>query len=195
MSLTRSVAPTELPLTLDDMLMHLKITDTTHNAEVMGYLRNVVSRLDGAEGILNRGLITQTWVYKFAAFPRWAIRLPLPPCQSITSVEYIDTAGDLQTLDASKYKLLNANTAANPGLIEPAYGETWPSTRHEGEAVTVTFVCGYGLREPVPDMTLHLIKLLVTDAFRQREPVTANTLLETPSMKGLFDLARYHGVA
>ena len=65
----------------------------------------------------------------------------------------------------------------------------------EGEAVTVTFVCGYGLREAVPEMTRHLIKLLVADAFRQREAVTANTLLETPSMKGLFDLAPYHGVA
>lgn len=195
MSLTRSAAPAELPLTIDDLKLHLKLTDTTHDAEVMGCLRAVVGRLDGAGGILNRGLITQTWIYKFATFPRWAIRLPLPPAQSVTSITYIDENGDEQTLASSKYKFLNANTHANPGLIEPAYGETWPSTRHEGEAVTITWVCGYGLREAVPEMTRHLIKLLVADAFRQREAVSVAALMETPSFKGLFDLARYHGVA
>ncbi len=195
MSLTRSVAPTKLPISLDELKDHLRLTDATHDAEVMGYLRDVVSRLDGAEGILNRALITQTWIWKFYAFPRWVIRLPLPPAQSLTSIQYIDTAGVTQTLAASKYKFLNADTAANPGLIESAFSESWPSTRGEGEAVTITWVCGYGLRNDVPEMTRHLIKMLVTDAFRQREPVTAATLMETPSMKGLFDLARYHGVA
>ncbi len=210
MSLTRSAAPAELPLTIDDLKLHLRLTDTTNDAEVMGYLRAVVDRLDGAEGMLNRPLITQTWIWKFDAFPgnwvnghrryydhvrREAIRLPLPPVQSITSVQYIDTAGVLTTLAASKYKFLNADTPANPGLIEPAFGETWPATRHESEAVTVTFVCGYGLLEDVPEMTRHLIKLLVADAFRQREAVTTASLMATPSMKGLLDLARYHAVA
>ncbi len=210
MSLTRSAAPAELPLTLDDMKLHLRLTDTTNDAEVMGYLRAVVNRLDGAEGMLNRALVTQTWVWKFDAFPgnwidgrrrgydhvrREAIRLSLPPVQSISSVQYIDTAGTLTTLTASKYKLLNADTPSFSGLIEPAFGEVWPSTRHESEAVTVTFVCGYGLLEDVPEMTRHLIKLLVADAFRQREPVTTASLMATPSMKGLLDLARYHGTA
>ncbi len=200
MSLTLSTAPAELPLSIDDLKLHLRLTDTTNDAEVMGYLRAVVSRLDGAGGILNRPLITQTWIWKFGSFPSWAIRLPLPPAQSVTSIVYIDEDGDEQTLSASKYKFLNANTVANPGLITPAYGEVWPTTRHEGEAVTVTWVCGYGLREAVPEMTRHLIKILVADAFRQREALgvvgqRTSGLVETPSFKGLFDLARYHAVA
>ena len=197
MSLTRSVAPTELPLTLDDLKLHLKLTDATNDAELMGYLRGVVGRLDGAGGGLDRPLITQSWVWKFRAFPRGVIRLPLPPAQSVTSVQYIDTANVTQTLAASKYNFLNADTEHNPGEIEidAASGETWPSTRAVGEAVTVTFVCGYGLRNDVPDNTLAVIKLLAANAFRQREPYTAGALMQTPSFKAMFDLARYHGVA
>ncbi len=193
MSLTRSVAPAEMPLTLADLKDHLRITVTTQDAEVLGYLRAVVDRLDGTEGILDRALITQTWVLKLDAFPRGAIRLPLPPAQSVTSITYTDTAGDAQTLTASKYTLLNANTPTRAGMIEEAYGETWPSTRAEGEAVTVTWVCGYGLRESVPEMTRHLIKLLAADAFRQREAATQGGLKETPSMMGLLSQARYYG--
>ena len=197
MSLTRSIAPAELPISLDELKDHLRLTDDTSNADLMGYLRGVVGGLDGAGGGLNRALITQSWVLKFRAFPRGVIRLPLPPAQSVTSVQYIDTANVTQTLAASKYNLLNADTEHNPGEIEidAASGETWPSTRAVGEAVTVSFVCGYGLRNDVPENTRTVIKLLAADAFRQREPYTAGALMQTPSFKAMFDLAKYHGVA
>ena len=37
-----------------------------------------------------------------------------------------------------------------PGYIEPVYGKTWPSTRDQPGAVTLTFVAGYAATKDVP---------------------------------------------
>lgn len=196
MSLKRTVAPTELPLSIAEVQDHIRWESAAADeAQIMIYMRSAVQQMDGAAGLLNRALVTQTWEIKFAAFPRAAIRLPLPPLQSVSSVTYIDTAGATQTLDASKYKVLNVATPTRAGLIEEAFGEVWPSTRDEGEAVTVTFVAGYGLRDKVPEPIRHLLLFTIQDAYDRRAPVDAKALVQTPAYEGLFNLARYLVVA
>ncbi len=195
MSLKRTVAPAELPLSLAEVQDHIKWEPLAGDeAQLMLYLRSAVEQMDGAEGLLNRAIITQTWALDLDWFPRGAIRIPLPPLQSITSITYIDTAGDTQTLASSKYKVLNVNSPTRAGLIETAFGESWPSTRDEGEAVTVTFVAGYGLRNAVPEPIRHLLLFTVQDAYDGRAPIDAKPLTRTPAYQGLFDLARYQVV-
>ena len=196
MSLKRTVEPTELPLSLEEVQDHIRWESTAADqAQIMIYMRSAVEQHDGAAGLLNRCIITQTWEITFDWFPRGAIRVPLPPLQSITSVQYIDTAGATQTLAASKYKVLNLNSPTRAGRIETAFGETWPSTRDEGEAVTVTFVAGYGGRDAVPEPIRHLLLFTIQDAYDGRAPITAKPLDRTPAYQGLFNQARYMVVA
>ena len=196
MSLKRTVAPDELPISIDEVKDHIRWESAAGDAaQLMIYLRSAVAHFDGAEGVLNRALITQTWELHLDWFPRGAIRVPLPPLQSVTSITYIDTAGASQTLDASKYKVLGINIPTPAGRIETAFGETWPSTRAEGEAVTVTFVAGYGLRHAVPAHIRHLILFTVQDAYDGRAPITAKPSERTPAYQGLFHQARYPVVA
>jgi uncharacterized phiE125 gp8 family phage protein len=196
MSLTRTVAPIEHPVSIEEVKDHIRWESAAADeAQIMIYLRSAVEQMDGAAGLLNRALITQTWELTFDWFPRGAIRIPLPPLQSITSVQYIDTAGATQTLAASKYKVLNLNSPTRAGQIETAFGETWPSTRDEGEAVTVTFVAGYGLRNAVPEHIRHLLLFTIQDAYDGRAPVDAKPLTRTPAYQGLFNQARFQVVA
>ena len=149
--LSRVTAPTVLPLHLNEVKarLHIEPTDNNEDADIMASLRSAVEDIDGRDGWLGRALCTQTWDYILDRFPGSArfnqygsIFLPLPPMQSVTSISYTDTAGDNQTLAASKYKVSGANDSA-PARIAPAFSESWPTTRDEPDAVTVRFVAGY----------------------------------------------------
>lgn len=193
MALKRIAAPAELPLTLDQAKAHLRVTGTSEDADIMAYLRAVVSHLDGPEGLLNRALVTQTLVYTLDAFPARAptFDLPLPPLISVTSVAYLDGEGASQTWAAANYRVLNAGVATRKGRIERAYGVSWPATRAIEQAVTVTYVAGYGARNAVPEATRALILVLLKEMYDHRAPVAAPELHRTPALQGLFAQARF----
>ncbi|MBL4839392.1 MAG: hypothetical protein JKY47_01010 [Thalassospira sp.] len=134
------------------------------------YRDGVQSHLDGIDGILGRALITQTWQMKLPRFPQrsCAIRLPLPPLQTVSAIEYIDDDGDEITLDSGLYQVVNRGKY--PSHIVPAYSQTWPSTRDVPDAVTVTFVAGYGnAADDVPAAIRNAGLLLIGDLYEHRE--------------------------
>ncbi len=81
---------------------------------------------------------SQTLELALDAFPD-AIQLPQGPVTSVTSVTYIDSAGDLQTLDSADYAFDEYST---PQWVVPAYGVTWPTTLDTVNAVKVRYVAG-----------------------------------------------------
>jgi uncharacterized phiE125 gp8 family phage protein len=101
-----------------------------------------------AESIMRRALITQTWDLFLDHFPGWEQYIPLPTTQSISSINYVDTNGDTQLLDPSKYF---ADLKSEPARITPAFGLIWPYTRWRNNAVTIRFTCGYGAAADVPE--------------------------------------------
>lgn len=138
MGLTLSVAPAQEPVDLDAVKAHLRI-DGDADDDMLRSLITAARMM--AEQILNRSLITQTWVYKLDAFPSGALALPKPPVQSVTSVAYLDSAGDSQTWDAANYGVFLDHWTPR---IAPVYGGAWPTAREQIDAVTVTYVAGYG---------------------------------------------------
>lgn len=145
-------APAEEPVSLAEAKTHLRVEHDDDDA----YISALISAArESAEQYLHRALITQTLKMSLDAFPA-VIRLPRSPVQSITSIQYVDDAGETQTLDASDYRLDKESIVAR---IEPAYGETWPTTRPVSNAVTVTFVAGYGAASAVPAPVKQAMKL------------------------------------
>lgn len=134
------------------------------------YRDSVQAHLDGAGGVLGRALITQTWVMKLPRFPaEWCrLTLPLPPLQSVTSISYRDSANQSQTLASSEYVVVKGGQIGK-GYIELAEGSSWPSTYDHPEAVTITFVAGYGDdASDVPGNIIAAGLLLVDDLYRHR---------------------------
>jgi len=104
--------------------------------------------------------------------------LPISPLQSVTSITYVDNAGDTQTWSSSLYTV---DTASDVGRVRPIYNEDYPSSRGYTDDVVITFISGYGdASSDVPDTALTAIKLLASNWFENRESNAPIALHEVP---------------
>lgn len=159
-------APSVEPVTLAEAKAHLCVIHADDDALIEAY---IAAAREDAEHRLGRLLVTQTWELALGAFPS-VIVMPVPVA-SVTSIKYIDTAGVEQTLDAATYQV---DTAALPGVIAPAYGAAWPSTRDQYNAVKVRYTAGYGADgAAVPASIKAWIKLRVGALYENRESAVA----------------------
>lgn len=182
MALKLITPPAAEPLALSDIEAQVRGDLFDESALVEGYIKAIRQR---AELELRRALITQTWDLVLDAFPTptarnpfAALEIPLPPLQSITSIQYLATAGQFVTLAPEDYTV---DTDSTPGKVMPAYGKTWPVTLDYPGAVRVRFVAGYGPiipEEPDPDVTYpdnvpqcikNWMKLNVASLYENRE--------------------------
>lgn len=166
MALTQSVAPSIEPVSLDEAKLHAGIDGDEINS-LVGNLWIPSARIT-AETATGRQFINATWEWKLSHFPASGeFVVPKPPLSSITSIQYIDTAGATQTLATSVY---DVDTTSEPGRVALAYNQSWPATRGDINAVTVTFVAGYGTaRTDVPANFRHAMLLLIGHANEHRE--------------------------
>ena|SRR3990167_180037 len=131
------------PITLTQAKKQLEIADgiTRHNDQLD---RLITTVRKATERLTRRAWINQTWRLTFRRFPDCRlIQLPRPPLVSVTSVAYVDTNNVSQTLVANTDYVVRTNS--QPGVIALARSHSWPSTEsEENEAVTITYVAGYG---------------------------------------------------
>ena len=167
-------APAEEPVTVTEAKAHLRVDDTNSDTLITSL---IVAAREYAETFTRRALITQTWDWIADGFPG-TIVLPLPRLVSVTSITYIDSDGNSQTLAASTYTV---DTDSEPGRIVPAFGKSWPVTRAVFNAVTVRFVAGYGAAAAVPQTIKQAMLLLIGHWYDHREAVAhAQTVVEVP---------------
>lgn len=125
---------------------------------------------------LNRQLITATLRLWLDCFPRQAdpIELRFPPIQSVEAVQYVDVDGDLQTWDDGLYLV---DRISEPARIRPAFGQIWPSTRRQYNAVSIECIAGYG-DEPadIPQTIRHAVLLLIGHWYLNRESVVVGSI-------------------
>jgi len=144
-----------------------------------------------AEAQLKRYLITQTVDLYIDSFSDWEIKLP--PMQSVSAITYIDNDGAEQTLSASNY-LVDAVSA--PARITPAYGQVWPVTRAQNNAVKIRFVAGYGAASAVPKCIKNWMLMRIKQAYDERGAVNVgNSVTEFPRsyVDGMLDSERVWG--
>lgn len=170
--LVRTSDPATEPLSLGDAKEHLRVDYTDDDDLISGL---VTAARQHVEETTARALITQTWTLKLDSFPPDTILLPRPPLQSVTSITYLDSDGNSQTLSSDLY---DVHTGDVPGRVTRGYNDTWPLTRGIPNAVTVTFVAGYGAAAAdVPAPIVHAMKLWVADAYRNREETITGTVV------------------
>lgn len=188
------------PLTLDAMKLHLRVDGTAEDDAITAYMK--AARIF-CEDYTGRAFINQTWRLKIDDFPSLVknqhyydafIELPRAPLSSVTSITYIDADGNVQTLSTDIY---DVDTDSYVGGVYLAYGQSYPATRNQRHAVTVTYVAGYGASaSDVPALFIHAIKLLTGHFYEQREPVSfANNMYEVPfTVKSLLDMNKVMGL-
>lgn len=172
--------PASEPITTTEAKNHLKVDFSDDDS----YIDDLIQAArETCEQWTGRALITQTLRIKLDEFPRsidWntgsvnhRIRVPSPPLIAVSSIVYTDTAGASQTLSSSTYTV---DSDAEPGIIVPAYGEVWPSTRTIPNAVVITYTAGYGSASDVPRALKQGMMLLIGQWYDVRQAVVTGTI-------------------
>lgn len=172
--------PTQEPLSLTDAKAHLRVDFGDDDAYISSLITASRTRIEQAS---YTRMLTQTlqlgldyfpggwWgpqLYNASFWPPTA-SLPTidlePPVQSVTSVTYVDPAGNTQTWPSADY-VVDVNT--RPGRLLPAISQAWPTTGRQPGAVKVTFVSGYTTPDAVPADLIHAMKLLLSEWYENR---------------------------
>lgn len=175
--LKRTIAPQEYPVSVDEAVRFARITDRSDDNLVESLIASATA---SAEQVTNSRFITQTWELKLDAFDD-EIQL-LQPLQSVTSISYVDPNGVTQTLATSVY-----TTDTVEGKVYTAYNQTWPAVRDIPNAITITFVVGYGKGVDVPESIKTWIRMRVATLYEQREALGDVKALPRDFVDGLLD--------
>lgn len=164
--LTLVQGPMDDVVGLTEAKLRLRIDTTADDDVVTALIAAATSMLDGADGLLGRALMSQSWRYDVAGFPSdpyGAIRLPLPPYIAVNGIRYRDSTGTLQTLASTVWRVIESDRAAYVTLDTD---QTWPTTEDGApDAVQITYQCGYQdltspANNPVPQPIRQAILLI-----------------------------------
>lgn len=172
-----SIAPAVEPVSLDELKAQSRVDGSADDATLTIYGK---AARGAAEIYQNRQLITATWIYTLESFPLGEFSLPRPPLQSITSIQYVDSAGATQTWASANYQV---DTKSEPGRVKPVTTASYPNTQSDTyNAVTVTYVAGYGdSASDVPDTTRDAIMMWAAQLHEFREPIiSGESIAEIP---------------
>lgn len=180
MGLMVTVGPTAEPITLAEAKLHLRYDLSTEDDAISECIQ---AAREEAEQLTGRAIGEQTMVLKLDHFPA-EILLERPPLISVDSVQYLDAAGALQTIDNGDYSVDERNTES---WIVPAYGFYWPATYPAANAVTVTFRGGY---ETCPALIKRWMYTRIGVLFEVRESASERPAIDMPWVERLLDRYR-----
>jgi len=212
-SLVVVTPPGSEPITLDEAKLHLRVSGTDDDAYIQGLVTAVRQHLEKIE---NRCFMTQTLRMQLDSFPdlpnatlkffiptysvesylaraislmSGPLRLMRSPVQSVTSVKYLDANGVLQTLTQNPGAGLPGyivDTDSEPTRLAPANNLPWPVTLAQQAAVQVLYVAGYTSADLVPETEKHKLKLLISELYENREPISDKMTFPTGSFDRLL---------
>jgi uncharacterized phiE125 gp8 family phage protein len=163
--------PATEALTFDEVKQHALVDSDDDKAFLERCIKAARQMIEGPEGA-GLGIVAASWKMTLDCFPT-EIRIPMGPVLSIESIAYVDAAGVTQPLYPAGYQWRKGFLEAR---IMPASGKSWPTTRDQFNAVTVTFIAGYpGTEAETPDMAMvpealrHAMLMLIAHWTENRE--------------------------
>lgn len=171
--------PNAEPVELSEVKLHLRVDDGSEDALITAFIR---AAREYVESVCERALMPQEWTEKREGFPP-ALELRGGVVTAIISVNYVDVDGDQQTLPNSAYSV---DITAEPAIIRPAFGASWPATRREPGAVSVKYSVGYKDAESVPATLRAAIYMIVAGLYANREATIDQRLVENRAVSRLL---------
>jgi uncharacterized phiE125 gp8 family phage protein len=161
-TLARTSSPNGQAVTLDEAKSHLRVSGNDQDS----YLELLIeASTEKLERDINRGIIATTWRQSMYAFPAKGepIELMMGMNTGVSSIQYIDTDGNLQELSSSLWAYSQGRGVvfnANPDHL-------WPLTdiKTIGDKVFISFSCGVSEENCVPRLMKKAILLEVARAY------------------------------
>lgn len=164
--LTLKTAPTTEPILLGEAKEYLRLDTDTEDFYINGL---IIAARKYCENFQSRAYITQVWEMSLDDFFEDIYDIPKGNLQTIDSITYKDSAGTTTTLAATEYVYSARGTL---GRLCPAYGKSWPTfTPHPLDAIVITFTCGYGTADDVPETVKQAMYLLISHWYENRIPL------------------------
>lgn len=164
MSVVTGTAPTTYPVSLDEVKAHLNLDGISSDDNYLSQML-IPAATQWAENLTRRVFISRTLVERTRTFEA-VHEFRYPPLLTVTSIEYLDTDGALQTLATSIYDVDQYST---PGRVLLAYGQAFPQIRQQENAVIYTYTAGYAT---IPSDVKSAILLVIGHLYENRENVT-----------------------
>lgn len=160
MALKVDEPPEEEPVTVAEAKLAAKIDaditeDDTLVAEWITAAREMFEKRLGQAFVETAFLL---YLDRFPCNRGGLIELPRWPLVEVSQIRYVDADGDWQTLADDLYQV---DAVSRPGRLMPAYGELWPSTRCQMNAVEISFSAGEADAAAVPKRIKQAIYLAV----------------------------------
>ena len=170
-----TVPNTELAVTIERARQHLRNEDLHYDDD---YLRGLIrAAADMVERTYGLALLTQTVKQYHTAFPcatDQPLLLRIAPLTTVTSIQYVDSAGATQTWTSAEYTSGSFNSAH---FIIPKTTYNWPTDVNTDlpNAVTVTYQAGYGAKpSTIPPLIQSALLLIITDLYENRGDAVRN---------------------
>ena len=160
--------PSFEPVLQGELSVHAHV-DSTDGEELLSSY--IAAARYWVENELQMALASRSFTLYMDTFPAWTIELRMPPVSAVTAVNYVDTNGNSQTWDSSKYIV---DLVHSPARITPAWGLWWPYTRTIVNAVSVTGTCGYSSAANVPEPAKQAIRFMAALMYEQRDPQSSD---------------------
>ena len=154
-------------VTLAELKAHARI-DVDADDDMLTGLERAASNL--VERYTRRTLLLSTLVWTSDRFPYGAEPLYLrrPPMVAVASIEYTDSAGDVQAMAAEDYQV---GLDGRLPFAKPTPGTSWPGTDRTVGAAKVTWTAGWATRAEVPQALKLAVKQLVSHWYENAEPM------------------------
>ena len=184
--------PSFEPVTLAEARLWCRVDDddTAQDAVIVMLVR---AMREYVEHMTGRALCSQTLELRLDEFPTngGVIELPRPPLRSVTSIQYIDSSGTLQSLEVSPQGW-QEDFASEPGRVSPLTPSSgWPDARSdELGAVRIRYVAGYAAPNFIPRLVRLWMQSRVSTLFENREQlIVGTTVVPLPRVyvDGLLD--------
>jgi len=188
---TDYTAPGSGKLSVTALKSHLRVDSSADDSLIPIYIRAAIQFVQQRTG---RAILPTTWRQAWDNFPSGADQLYLlrAPLRSLTSLTYVNDAGETVTVDTSDYLV---DSYGEPPTISPAAGDIWPAycVPFRRGVVVANYTAGYDDADAVPACLVHAIYLLVGHWYENREAVSDLTLKPVPmAVESLLEMERIH---
>ena len=176
MDIVLVTAPTEQPVSLQDLKKHVIAADFADDDAILQmYLDAAVNHMDGYSGMLGRALMTQEWAIQACEW-RGCFTMPMKPIKGVV-LKYFDEANVEQTVPETTYRLSGETVWVDSSFTRPKLYE-------RGDAVSAVFTLGEDDPANVPAAIKAAILLMAAGLYANRENIGGTEFHQNPA----FDL-------